>query len=172
MNRNFLFFSTVISALLVGIVMPMGVQANLVTEAKGAYLMVQSAEAAQIKRDAGKDTYTLVLKQVAPFVAYFSERPNRQAGSMPIEEFLALWEQRGHNSFGENPPNADLHATRVLAMNEAVNFAIELTRPTYNGKSQTLSYTVKPLKGSPLSQDTIDVQHVLLFIDDVCLSCW
>lgn len=146
--------------------------AHPASNSKAEYLMVQSAQSADITHNEKTNTYSVILQNVAPFVAYFSERPDRKAGSMHIDEFLKLWEHKGKNSFGANPPNADLHATELLSSSEAVNFPIELTNPVYNSKNKTLTYTAKPLNGANVLPNSAKVQHVLLFIDDVCLTCW
>ena len=137
---------------------------------KTDYLMVQSAQSANITYNTKTNTYSVILESVSPFVAFFSDRPDRTAGSMHIDEFLKLWEHKGKNSFWSNPPNADLHATQLQSSSEAVNFPVELTNPVYNAKDKTLSYTAKPLKGANVPPSSAKVQHVLLFIDDVCLS--
>ena len=166
--------NTILSVFLLLIAFSPVANANKTRPAKANqnYLMVQSAQTADIKQNQNSNTYTVTLENVSPYVSYFSERPDRKAGTMHIDEFLKLWTHQGKDSFSANPPNADLHATQIMSSSEAINFPIELTNPVYNHESKTLSYTATPLKGSKLIPDLAKVQHVLLFIDQVCLSCW
>src|SRR5215467_2724327 len=88
-------------------------------EAKAAkepvrYLFVQSA--AKVKIEPYKEqenSYKVILEGVNPFVAYFSDRPYRIAGNMPVEQFTNLWQKKGNNSFKEDPPNAELIAIQI-----------------------------------------------------------
>ena len=54
----------------------------------------------------------LILRDVSS-VIFFSDRPERLAGQLSIEEFLDMWEQ---SDFSTNPPSADLNA--VLCLNQ------------------------------------------------------
>ncbi len=143
---------------------------------KEAYLFVQSASKAKIevnKNDA--NTYTLTLNNIPEFVTYFADRPKRNAGTIPLEQFLKLWQYQGHDSFKTDPPNAVLSAVKMgFSSADAVSsFTIELLDPEYDAASKTLNFTVIPLKGeiNPLPTDAV-LHHVILFIDDACLSCW
>ena len=139
---------------------------------KGDLLLVQSAHGADLRYNKSTNTYIITLKKVAPFVTYFSERPDRNAGSISIDKFLELWQKPVENNFSANPPNADLHATELMSSKEAINLAVELSDPVYDPKSHTLSYTAKPLNGTTYLPEKAKLHHILLFIDDVCLSCW
>ena len=54
----------------------------------------------------------LILRDVSS-VIFFSDRPERLAGRLSIEEFLDMWEL---SDFSAVPPNADLNA--VLYLNQ------------------------------------------------------
>ena len=54
----------------------------------------------------------LILRDVSS-VIFFSDRPERLAGQLSIEEFLNMWEL---SDFSGVPPNADLNA--VLCLNQ------------------------------------------------------
>jgi hypothetical protein len=49
----------------------------------------------------------LTLSQLAPTTLFFSDRPDRVAGHVPSEEFVASWD-KGPDSFSKDPPNAVL----------------------------------------------------------------
>ncbi len=138
------------------------------------FLFVQSAQKAIIKRNEDK-TYTLTLKQVAPYITYFSNRPERIVKSMPLTDFLELWQARGEQGFKGNPPNVAVNGVqiKVFSPNEQLSFVVELSDPHYNQRTKTLTYTAKLLPHSPNPLPTDELLHdITLFIDDVCLTCW
>ncbi len=145
------------------------------SDKKVNYLFVQSAN--RVKIEVNKKhphTYKITLKNVNPYVTYFSDRPNRETNTMSTEKFIRLWHRKGDN-LSKNPPNADLVATQVgfFSDHKLINFVVELTEPHYDPKAKTLTYIAKPLKGSTLPPiHSVTLHHVFLFIDDVCLSCW
>lgn len=140
------------------------------------YLFVQIAKKAKIEiNKTQKNTYTVTLKHVSPYVTYFSERPKRTANTMPMEQFLKLWTSKNSDSFAANAPNADFNAVQMglLSPDKPLNVVLELSQPVYDKKAETLTYTAKPLEGNTaLLPDSATLDHVVLFIDDACLSCW
>jgi len=143
---------------------------------EGTYLFVQSSTKATIKVNKNhEETYTITLKNVDPLVTYFSDRPIRNAGEVSMDKFLTLWYHKNENSFKITPPNAVLHAkkTNFFSPDHVFNFAIEITNPHYDRKSNTLIFIAKPLPGNvdPLP-DFETLHHVSVFIDSVCLTCW
>ncbi len=143
---------------------------------KGNYLFVQSAKKVIIKANKSNEkTYTITLEQTDPLITYFSDRPIRNAGVMPLVEFMELWYHQNVNSFEKNPPNAVLHVkkTRVFSEDHVYDFALELTAPKYDKKLKTLTFTAKVLPGNvDKIPDSAVFDHVTLFIDSVCISCW
>ena len=140
------------------------------------YLFVQAAAEVSIEAHEKKEnTYTITLKNVSPYVNYFADRPIRKAGNMSIENFIKRWNHKGHNSFIENPPNADVSAMQLgfIAEDTLLNYTFQLTDPIYNSKNKTLSYTAVSLPGnSIIIPKSSTLHYVTLFIDDACLSCW
>ncbi len=53
----------------------------------------------------GKPRFKLTLRKVNPQVVWFSDRPARQSGHIPVGGFARSWEGFG---FVEDPPNAAL----------------------------------------------------------------
>jgi hypothetical protein len=140
------------------------------------YLFVQAASKAKIEINKKvPNTYKVTLEGVSPDVTYFSERPNRVASTMPIERFLKIWNQTGNNSFREDAPNADFNGIQAGFFSSAkpFNAVLELSQPTYDSKTKTLTYTAKALEGSASQvPDSATLKNVVLFIDDACFSCW
>lgn len=141
-----------------------------------SYLFVHTAEKAKIELvNKESKTYKITLKQTSPFVTYFSERPQRIVKTMPMEQFIKLWEKKGNNSFKEDAPNADFNGIQVgfLTPDKPLNIVLQLSQPVYDNKKQTVVYTASPLDGSAATMpETGSFNSVILFIDDACLSCW
>ena len=138
------------------------------------YLFVQSARKATIQENHDK-TYTVTLRDVMPYVTYFSDRPERYANSMPLSDFLMLWHDKGAAGFQVDSPNVDLYGIqmKILTSDRPVNFILELSNPDYDEETHVLKYKAAPMKNNkhPLPQLT-SFQYVTLFIDNVCLVCW
>ncbi len=135
------------------------------------YLFVQSAQHATVS-STGDDTYEVKLDNVTPYVTYFSDRPKRYASSMPMNEFLALWHDPGSDGFKGDPPNVDLHGIKDKEGKD-LNLVLVLTDPIYNNDTRTLRYTAHQLSDSKANVVAkADLDDVVLFIDNVCLTCW
>ena len=63
-------------------------------------LLVHNADSADLDLKKG----TLVLSDPSPVITFFSDRPERIAGSVPFEVVAANW----RDAFGEDPPNATI----------------------------------------------------------------
>ncbi len=100
-----------------------------------SYLFVQNAGSGTFLRDAN-GSYTLTLEGVAPQTIYFSDRPVRDAGQVPMQTFVKS------SCFDiSNPPNA---AVDVLdEKGEASVIVVELLDPLYDTQSATLRYTAR-----------------------------
>ena len=104
---------------------------GVATEASGtqapSYLFVQNGTGGTISHT------TLTLTGVSSQTGWFTDRPYREAGQVPTEEFIALWDEG--EPFADDPPNADFTCT---VDSEVVNFVVELTAPSMAGED--LSY--------------------------------
>ncbi|MEO1193117.1 MAG: hypothetical protein AAFY02_15245 [Pseudomonadota bacterium] len=130
---------------------PMGQTAMAETETESQVLFVQSAGAMTYEGD------QLTLTGIAPHTLYFSDRPERFAGSIGNEAFVEHWNQ-GADSFANDPPNAAITFDPESKQQPAV---LELTGIKLEG-GDTLVYSVKILDGSlPASSGP-----VALFIDN------
>ena len=95
-----------------------------------SYLFVQQAGEAEITES------TLILRAAREQVAWFTDRPVREAGQIPTEEFPHLWD-KGENSFADDPPNADFTCTRDAEVFQSV---LRLTNPLYDPANRTFTY--------------------------------
>lgn len=135
---------------------------------------VQTSSVTDIKAIPGQpDNYVVKLRNVTPYITYFSDRPNRVIGQIQTVDFLNIWKQ-GSDSFSKDAPNAVLSGVnKTWTKNRNVNLVVELTQPEYNAADQTLSYHAHVLKDANTPAVNFSKLHyTTLFIDGfVCLSC-
>jgi len=137
----------------------------------GFYMFVQNAESGALAPVAGKEnTYLLTLNNVDPMTIFFSDRPRRDVGQVPIEKFIP-----GLCFEEENPPNA---AVEIFEGAEEADVVVgELRKPKYNKQEKTLQYEVRIIhdeatRGLSIYNKRKDKAlpekfgHVSLFIDD------
>jgi hypothetical protein len=84
------------------------------------YLFVQTSNGATLTDS------TLTLTGISSNTGWFTDRPYREAGQIPTEEFILAWGE-GENSFTDDPPNADFTCT---VDGEVINHVVELQNPT------------------------------------------
>ncbi|MGE0229356.1 MAG: hypothetical protein AB7I38_08860 [Dehalococcoidia bacterium] len=124
----------------------------------GSYLFVQTASGGTL-RDLGDGTFTLELRDVAPRSTYFSDRPERDAGTMDPARMLSdVWEA------DIPPPNAALVAT--TAGNSRVTLPLELTNPTYDPSAATMTFDADLLEELPGSLQDLGLAEVGSLADD------
>jgi hypothetical protein len=121
-----------------------------------------------------KEEYTLTLAGVSPETVWFTDRPARQADSVPTATALDMI---GFTEDGEGPPNAvvTFHAD---AMHHAV--AVILNSPVYNAPAGTMTFQTqllrKPDQGLAGFNQRLDRSPPLtftsasLFIDDQAVT--
>jgi hypothetical protein len=115
------------------------------------YLFVQHAEAVTLGDG------VLTLAGVGEDLLYFSDRPHRIVGRVPLEEFLESWGE-GEESFAEVPPNAVL---TVKQEKELRDLTVVLMNPVLTERS--LAYQVEVLDGPQAGSGAF----AALFIDVV-----
>ena len=93
-------------------------------------------------------------------VTWITDRPDRRTGRMHPGSLVEGWDAAG---FTEDPPNA-------ILLTADTSVAVELTAPTWNDSTRTLSFAAAALEGGPLPAG--DLGAVELFIDDqeTCLT--
>ena len=108
---------------------------------KAELLFVQTAQ------DARLDVEKLILKGISPAVLFFTDRPERIAGSMKNDRYLKLWTEDGKDSFLADPPNATLS---VFADDTVGELVVTLRNPQFTGDD--LTYDINVIKGKPLEK--------------------
>ena len=83
----------------------------------------------------------LTLNDV-PLVIYFSDRPERIVGHVPVAQFLKLWDE-GPDSFVADPPNAVLSVLGNTGEKKGIeDTVIELCRPERDDSSVTFDIRI------------------------------
>ena len=109
---------------------------------KTQLMFVQSAE--DLKVDPSKNTFRLV--KVNQQTLYFSDRPERIAGHMKMDQYLAEWAKaEGPDNFSSDPPNAILSVYELGEDNNTV-VVVKISHPVVDGND--LVYSYKLIKGS------------------------
>jgi hypothetical protein len=97
-------------------------------DTKMQLMFVQSAQGLKA------DDMTLRLVNVSPQTIWFSDRPVRQAGHLPMPAYLAEWTAAaGPNNFSKDPPNATLSVYQP-GKNENTLTVVEISEPRLDGK--------------------------------------
>ncbi len=114
---------------------------------KTTYLFVQSFQTGSLEPNADGETHTLTLEQGLGQTLYFGDRPSRDVGVSPTEQFL-----EGLGFSVENPPNAAL----IVDVGEGTSdlAVLELFEPTYDVATHTATYQVKGLEAW---EDSLDL---------------
>lgn len=99
-------------------------------------LFVQTAHSMQ----ADTDAKALRLVGIGAQTVYFSDRPERVAGHIPVAKFVQGW-TTGEDSFANNPPNATL-SVYMDETEENDLVVVELFDPTIDGQDVTYRYEV------------------------------
>ncbi|MFN0065368.1 MAG: hypothetical protein ACKVOH_03945 [Chlamydiales bacterium] len=105
---------------------------------------------------------TLSIQGVNKRVIFFSDRPVRDAGSIPMQKFIDLW-HTGTMNFNDVPPNAGF----VFFENNDKKFSdipVKITLPSYDEQRNTLTLQVDSLIGD-FEEDKAGMLEVTLFID-------
>ncbi|MCH9644503.1 MAG: hypothetical protein K0U29_05385 [Gammaproteobacteria bacterium] len=148
---------------LIGLGLMVNAQATPKAKKKVSALLVLSAKKGVLQKSAkGR---TLTLTDIDPHVLWFTDRPNRKAGFVPTQKFIASWAK----SFKGDPPNAGLvHADMSYTRggNQAP-LAIELKNAKMKNGVMTFDVTnINQYQG----KSTMLYNRVVLFIDNVGMS--
>lgn len=101
-----------------------------------SFMFVQTADNVVIDQDA--KTFRMV--GVSPQTLYFSDRPNRLAGHIPMDAYLREWSE-GPQDFDNDPPNATLSVYESdQDSNEIV--VVELLDPAVEGEDLIYRYNI------------------------------
>lgn len=113
------------------------------------FLFVQTADSATLADG------VLVMGGINPATLYFTDRPDRMAGHLTTEEFVATWGE-GDDSFASNPPNATLS---ILTGEQPQEIVVVLTDPSF--EDDALVYNVQIIEGA----ESVTGGACSLFID-------
>lgn len=129
-------------------------------------LFVQTASNAVLREmQNNPGHYLLILKDINPYITYFSQRPKRIGGIVPVENFVKAW-NIGPNNFADNNPNGVLipgTIDGVLNKGEQTNL-ITLSNPNYYPAQNMLTYVVKPVLSDRFVFQEIKYEYVTLII--------
>ena len=103
-------------------------------------LFVQTAQGGSLQRDAAGDGYDLRLTGVSPTTSWFSDRPERKAGTQTTSTMIGDWAGFG---FAADPPNAALVFTDRAKTEDTV--IVELSEPRYDAGASELRYRARVL---------------------------
>jgi hypothetical protein len=111
----------------------------------GGDLFVLTAAGGQLERVPGRSgVFELTLRRPARDVTFFTDRPARRAGELPLGRFVRRWRQLG---FGDVPPNAAL--VLADAPNNRDVLVVELSRPRLVAGGRRLGFRAVALRGNP-----------------------
>jgi hypothetical protein len=83
------------------------------------------------------ERFVLTLQDASRTTTLFSDRPERRSDSITTEDFVAAYA----DLFAEDPPNATLSS---LEQGQG-EFTVELLQPRYDERTDTLSYSARPI---------------------------
>ncbi len=136
MKRGFLATIIVTIVLMAQAGLPPTTSAAADDTQKAELLFVQTAQ------DVRLDGEKLMLKGISPTVLFFTDRPERIAGTMKNDRYLKLWTDDGKDSFLADPPNATLSVFVDDAVGELV---VTLKNPQFTGDD--LTYDISVIEG-------------------------
>jgi hypothetical protein len=109
---------------------------------KTQLMFVQSAD--DLKVDPAKSTFRLV--KVNQQTLYFSDRPERIAGHMKMDQYLAEWSKaEGPDNFSSDPPNAILSVYESGKDDNSI-VVVKISHPVVDGND--ILYSYKIIKGT------------------------
>lgn len=131
---------------------------------KASLLFVLAAPQAKVTVQGNQATLTLSPIQHA---MYFTDRPMRKSGGIPIEKFVNnIWNHGGKDSLRADSPNGALvAAVDTETENYHNDTFLVLSNPQYDKSTQTISFTAQSLnKKVPITAETL--KETVLFVDD------
>lgn len=138
-----------------------GTDTTAATESADANdLLVMSAGSARVSNDGPRSDATLQLSGVDTQTIWFTDRPQRLAGSMLTSTLVRNWP----DYFASSQPNAALtHRSPQTSGVGAAAVPVVLSNPAETARG--VRFTVAPLGDAELPPDGVQLSGVRLFID-------
>lgn len=133
-------------------------------------MFIQTAKSGQIyKIKDSKNLYSLTLHDIAPYVNYFTDRPVRKTGLLPIDKFTQLWTNTDANNFKVDPPNVAIESVSIkfLIHRKNVKMVAEVTNPKYDAVSHSITYQLRFLTEAPNIKKPVHLGYTVLFFDSI-----
>jgi hypothetical protein len=105
------------------------------------------------------DVHTLVMTGVRPQTIYFSDRPNRITGAMPLATFVDSFA----TMFATSAPNASLIGHLESGGHEEEAVVVTLLSATYDEAAATLTYEVRLLDAELITDVAFEQEPLTVF---------
>lgn len=129
-------------------------------------IFMQNASSATIQPIKNRPGYYyLILNNTGPYITYFTSRPHRFRGLVPVSEFIQAW-GIGENNFKLNNPNGAIIAGEISGEDNTGNppLLVTLSEPTYSANQNVMAYVVTPLFTQSLFLTVFTMSNVTLVI--------
>ena len=143
----------------------------------------------------GQYSFSMPIRSSSSQVTLFTDRPEREAGVLTIDQFVQMWSSGGTNSFASDPPNAAIVYSSPAGKSKTM--IVEMSNPSIapnpKGSGKLLKATMTILleaeratlaktKGHlanhanravrPKKIKAADTKRVALFVDDYSSATW
>jgi hypothetical protein len=130
-------------------------------EQKEEFLFVINAKDCYLQMDkVDKTKGKLTLYNVNRKMTYFTDRPYRKAGQMPMQDFITNW----HKSFKKDPPNASFVCFHSKKDEKFSDIPVELKNPKYDKENDRLVFEIKLIEKGQVVEDG-HYGEIVIFID-------
>lgn len=136
---------------------------------KAQYLFIQTSQSGCIDYDHKGKFYLITLKDIDPWVTYFTMSPEKNTDFTSTENFIKAFKK--NNKIHKEGLNSGFIAFEPHK-ETVIRYTLNLSEPEYDKKSRTVSYKAHILPGPQTSHIPHhgDYSHVALFID-ACADC-
>ena len=111
-------------------------------DVQGTLLFGQTSTSGSLEpvKGSGERSFVLTLRGVDETVGAFTDRPERRALTLPVQQFVTDWPE----AFGDDPPNV-LISTHIDA-DQAGVVAATIDQPEYSKKDATITYRAEVIQ--------------------------
>lgn len=109
-------------------------------------IYIQQAKVAELTCNPNKlGKYLLKVSGSDKTLVYFSDKPNREAGTVTLSQFVKSWENNGE--LQTSPPNVVISYVNFKSTSEDGVGAdvLQLTNPKYNYSEDSVTFEAEPL---------------------------